>query len=108
MWQLTHKGKYIKVHGSPEFRVYSMVDPDHGIIFEIITQELGQVGKFGYEICLKENYLDYDSEKKIVIRKKDFPQDLIQFYLSEIENGYHFSKTIMAMLKKRNLIENMN
>jgi hypothetical protein len=107
MWQLTRKGKYVKVHGSPEFRVYSMVDPDNGVIFEIITQELGQVGKSGYEICLQENYLDYEPKKKIVFRKKDFPNDLIQFYLSEIENGYYFSKTIMTMLKKRNLIENV-
>jgi hypothetical protein len=108
MWQLTRKGKYVKIHGSPEFRVYSMVDPDHGIMFEIIIQELGQVGKAGYEICLKEQYLEYDPEKKLVFRKKDFPQDIIQFYLSEIENGYYFSKTIMGLLKKRNLIENRN
>ena len=85
-----------------------MVDPEHGVMFEIITQELGQVGKTGYETCLREHYLEYDTERKLVFRKKDFPQDIIQFYLSEIENGYNFSKIIMAMLKKRNLIENRN
>ncbi len=108
MWQLTHEGKYIKVQGSPEFRVYNMVDPDEGILFEIISQELGPVGKMGYEICLKEEYLEYNTDKKLVFRKKDFPRDLIQFYLMEIENGYFFSKSIMGMLKKRNLIEKIN
>ena len=108
MWQLTHEGKYVKVHGTPEFRVFTMVDPKEGIMFEIITQNLGQVGKVGYETCLKENYLFYDLEKKLIFRKKDFPQDIIQFYLSEIEKGYYFSKTIMTLLKKRNLIENRN
>ena len=105
MWKLTHKGTYIKTHGSPEFRVYNMVDPEHGVIFEIITQELGIVGKLGYEICLKEGYLEYDSVKKIILRKKEFIKDDIQFYLSEIENGFILSKNIMSMLKKRSLIE---
>lgn len=108
MWQLTHEGKYVKIHGSPEYRVFNMVDPEHGVLFEIIVQELGQVGKHGYEICLREEYLEYDTDKRIVVRKKDFPQDVIRFYLNEIENGYNFSKTIMGMLKKRNLIENQN
>ena len=106
MWNLTHEGKYIKMHGSPEYRVYEMVDPEHGVMFEIIKQELGNVGKMGYETCLKEGYLEYDNDKNLVFQKKEFNQDIIQFYLLEIENGYHFSKSIMNMLKKRNLIEN--
>ena len=108
MWTLTHEGKYVKIHGSPEYRVYEMVDPINGILFEAILQELGRVGKNGYEICLKEGYLDYDIEKKVIIRKECFPIDMVKFYLNEIESGYIFSKTIMIMLKKRNLIENTN
>lgn len=107
MWQLTHEGTYVKNHGSPEFRVYNMVDPEHGILFEIIIQELGLVGKMGYEICLKEEYLEYNSEKRLIFRKKEFVKDEIQFYLCEIENGFTLSKNIMNMLKKRNLIEKL-
>lgn len=107
MWQLTHEGTYVKTHGSPEFRVYNMVDPEHGVMFEIITQELGPVGKMGYEICLKEDYLEYNSEKRLIFRKKEFLKDEIQSYLVEIDNGFILSKNIMSMLKKRNLIEKL-
>ena len=106
MWTLTHKGTYVRQYGSPEYRVYNMVGEDDGILFELILQELGKVGKNGYEICLKDSYLEYDLDRRIVSRIKKFPKDIIQFYLNEIENGYIFSKTIMNMLKKRNLIEN--
>ena len=108
MWKLTHEGKYVKIHGSPEYRVFNMVDPEHGILFELISQELGNVGKKGYETCLKDGYLKYDHDKHLVFRVKQYKQDMIQFYLKEIEHGYIFSKTIMNMLKKRNLIENCN
>ncbi len=105
MWQLTHEGTYVKTHGSPEFRVYNMVNLEQGIGYEIIKQELGYVGKNGYEICLKNNYLEYDCEKKLIFRKKEFLYDMIQFYLLEIDKGFNLSKKIMNMLKKRNLIE---
>ena len=45
MWLLTHKGKYVKEHGSPEYRVFNMVDPEYGIVLELLVQELGKVGK---------------------------------------------------------------
>lgn len=105
MWQLTHEGKYVKTHGSPEFRVYNMVEPENGIMFEIITHELGTVGKIGYNLCLKEEYLAYNAEKKLIFRNKEFLKDIVQSYLFEIENGFYLSKKIMTMLKKRNLIE---
>ena len=108
MWQLTHEGMYVKIHGSPEYRVFNMVDPENGILFELILQELGNVGKKGYEKCLKNGYLRYDHEQHLVFRNKECEQDLIQWYLKEIDQGYIFSKTIMNMLKKRNLIENSN
>ena len=108
MWKLTHEGKYVKDYGSPEFRVYNLVDPENGVLFEILIQELGKVAKYGYEQCLKDGYLEYDSNKKRIIRIKDFENDLVQFYLNEIYNGFIFSKSIMNMLKKRSLIENSN
>lgn len=108
MWKLTHKGSYVKIHGSPEFRVYELVDPEHGILFDILIHELGNVGKSGYEICLKEGYLEYNMENRKIFRKKEFTRDIIKFYLHEIDNGFILSKPIMNMLKKRNLIENNN
>lgn len=106
MWKLTHKGKYVKIHGSPEYRVYNITDPKEGIILEIILQELGIVGKDGYDICLKEGYLEYNKELNKVFRKKEFSNDLISIYLNEVENGFILSKNIMSMLKKRDLIKN--
>lgn len=107
MWVLTHEGKYVKQCGSPEYRVYNMVDPEYGTSFEIILQELGKVGKMGYEFCLKEGYLEYNLNKRLIFRKREFEEDMIKFYLTEIDNGYYLSKSIMSILKKRNLIENL-
>jgi hypothetical protein len=106
MWVLTHKGKYVKDYGSPEFRVYSMINSTC-YMFEKIVYNLGQVGKDGCEKCIKDGYLEMDNNFRLS-RKKEFIKDYIQEYLIHISNGYIYSKQIMLMLKKRNLIENIN
>lgn len=107
MWKLTHKGKYITIYGSPEYRVYQMIHPVHGLNYEVILQELGKVGKRGYEFCLRNGYLEYNTETKKIYRKRLLGKDIIKIYLNEIDNGFILSKTIMNLLKKRDLIENL-
>jgi len=102
--KLSTEAEQIIELGSPEVRVWNAV-PAEGIAKDALEKSLGEAGKIGFSVAMKNQWVAFDKATNKVTRKTDKIQDTTKEQLSAIKQSPETADAnIVAALKKRKLL----
>mmetsp|Transcript_91115 Transcript_91115/g.235304 ORF Transcript_91115/g.235304 Transcript_91115/m.235304 type:complete len:496 (-) Transcript_91115:48-1535(-) len=100
-WKLTAEGEQYSKDGSPEVQVFNVVKAKGGATKEVLDEALGEVGKVGSGVAMKNRWIAMDKATKAFTAAVDAVADEVQ---KDLQNLANLDKPAIEALKKRKLV----